>query len=174
MTHEKFRLQGELAGKSASHWRMSRRFFSTPSRSCWLISALWVHFPIKPATYNRAPLYFARSGAGVRSELIDKLLDTWLGSGTVKRLFHNGGKMSENVIDGRISEVLKQIAELPESFEITADQDLKTDLNIDSLKLIDVVVQVEAVLDVELGDEFSRDLVTVGDLQRHVSERVGG
>ncbi|GHE12524.1 hypothetical protein GCM10010339_76070 [Streptomyces alanosinicus] len=82
--------------------------------------------------------------------------------------------MSENVIDGRISEVLKQIAELPESFEITADQDLKTDLNIDSLKLIDVVVQVEAVLDVELGDEFSRDLVTVGDLQRHVSERVGG
>ncbi|MFG2475809.1 acyl carrier protein [Streptomyces fagopyri] len=82
--------------------------------------------------------------------------------------------MSDDVIDGRISEVLKQIAELPDSFAITADQDLKTDLNIDSLKLIDVVVQVEAVLDVELGDDFSRDLVTVGDLQRHVSERVSG
>lgn len=82
--------------------------------------------------------------------------------------------MSDDVIDGRISDVLKQIAELPESFEITADQALKADLDIDSLKLIDVVVQVEAALDVELGDEFSRGLVTVGDLQRHVSERIGG
>ncbi|MDF3299075.1 acyl carrier protein [Streptomyces tropicalis] len=82
--------------------------------------------------------------------------------------------MSGNVVDGRISEVLKQIAELPDSFEITADQELKSDLSIDSLKLIDVVVQVEAVMDVELGDEFTRDLVTVGDLQRQVSERVGG
>ncbi|MFJ2773518.1 acyl carrier protein [Streptomyces sp. NPDC087300] len=81
--------------------------------------------------------------------------------------------MSSIVIDGRISEVLKEIAELPESFEISAEQDLKADLNIDSLKLIDIVVQVEAVLDVELGDEFSRDLVTVGDLQRQVSEHVG-
>ncbi|MFD8418893.1 acyl carrier protein [Streptomyces sp. NPDC059466] len=82
--------------------------------------------------------------------------------------------MSATVIDGRISEILKQIAELPDSFEISADQDLRVDLDIDSLKLIDVVVQVEAALDIELGDEFSRDLVTVGDLQRHVSEQVGG
>lgn len=81
--------------------------------------------------------------------------------------------MSSIVIDERISEVLKEIAELPESFEISAGQDLKADLNIDSLKLIDIVVQVEAVLDIELGDEFSRDLVTVGDLQRQVSEHVG-
>ncbi|MEU0131820.1 MULTISPECIES: acyl carrier protein [unclassified Streptomyces] len=82
--------------------------------------------------------------------------------------------MSDSVIDGRISEVLKQIAELPDSFEVSADQNLRADLDIDSLKLIDVVVQVEAALDIELGDEFSRDLVTVGDLQRHVSEQVGG
>ncbi len=82
--------------------------------------------------------------------------------------------MSDSVIDGRIAAVLREIAELPDSFEITPEQDLKADLNIDSLKLIDVVVQVEAVLDVELGDDFSRDLVTVGDLQRHVSEHVAG
>jgi acyl carrier protein len=85
-----------------------------------------------------------------------------------------GEKMSDSVIDGRISGVLKQIAELPDSFEISADQDLRADLDIDSLKLIDVVVQVEAALDIELGDEFSRDLVTVGDLQRHVSEQISG
>ncbi|GAB2949543.1 acyl carrier protein [Streptomyces sp. NPDC059173] len=82
--------------------------------------------------------------------------------------------MSDTVIDGRIAAVLREIAELPESFEITPEQDLKSDLSIDSLKLIDVVVQVEAALDVELGDDFSRDLATVGDLQRHVSGHVGG
>jgi acyl carrier protein len=83
--------------------------------------------------------------------------------------------MPDNVtVNGRISEVLKQIAELPESHEITADQELNTDLNIDSLKLVDIVVRVEAALDVELGDEFfSETLVTVGDLQRYVIERVG-
>lgn len=81
--------------------------------------------------------------------------------------------MPNSIVDERICEVLKQIAELPESFEISAEQDLKADLNIDSLKLIDVVVQVEAVLDIELGDEFSRDLVTVGDLQRQVGEQIG-
>jgi acyl carrier protein len=92
----------------------------------------------------------------------------------IESILKMGEKMSKSVIDKRISEVLKQIAELPDSFEISADQDLRADLDIDSLKLIDVVVQMEAALDIELGDEFSRDLVTVGDLQRHVSEQIGG
>ena len=83
--------------------------------------------------------------------------------------------MSDNVIvNDRICEALKQIAELPESHQITADQELNTDLSIDSLKLVDVVIRVEAALGVELGDEFfSLSLVTVGDLQRYVIERVG-
>lgn len=78
------------------------------------------------------------------------------------------------IVNGRICEALRQIAELPESLEITADQELGTDLSIDSLKLVDVVIRVEAALDVELGDDFfSLNLVTVGDLQRYVIERVG-
>lgn len=82
------------------------------------------------------------------------------------------GNMPDSIIiDDRISEVLKRIAGLPGSFQITADHDLKADLDIDSLKMIDVVVQVEAVLDAELGDDFAHDVVTVGDFQRYVSER---
>jgi len=81
--------------------------------------------------------------------------------------------MSDSVIvNDRISEILKQIAELPDSLKITADQELETDLNIDSLKLVDIVVRVEAALDIELGDEFfSENFVTVGDFQRYVIER---
>ena len=81
--------------------------------------------------------------------------------------------MSNGAVDERVSEVLKQIGELPESFAISADQNLKVDLNIDSLQLIDVIVQIEACLGIEFGDEFSRDIITVGDLQRHVTEQVG-
>lgn len=76
-------------------------------------------------------------------------------------------------INEKISFVLKQVAELPESFEIRPEQNLKADLNIDSLRLIDVVVHVEATLDIAIGDEFSRDMVTVSDLQRYVTELVG-
>ncbi|MFF9865968.1 MULTISPECIES: acyl carrier protein [unclassified Streptomyces] len=77
-----------------------------------------------------------------------------------------------NHVEEQISAVLKQVAELPDSFTIAPEQELKSDLNIDSLKLIDVIVQVEAALDVEIGDEFSRDLVTVADLQRYVGEQI--
>ncbi|MFI6107799.1 acyl carrier protein [Streptomyces sp. NPDC051310] len=77
-----------------------------------------------------------------------------------------------NHVEEQISAVLKEVAELPDSFTISPDQELKSDLNIDSLKLIDVIVQVEAALDVEIGDEFSRDLVTVADLQRYVGEQI--
>lgn len=75
-------------------------------------------------------------------------------------------------INHEIAAILREIAELPSDAEITPAQNLKSDLDIDSLKMIDVVVRVEAVLDVELGDEFSADVLTVGDLQRHVHERV--
>jgi acyl carrier protein len=77
-------------------------------------------------------------------------------------------------VDEKICTVLRQVAELPADAEITGEQELNADLAIDSLKLIDVVVQLEAELDIELGDEFSRDLITVADLQRHVGELARG
>ncbi|PCG84420.1 acyl carrier protein [Streptomyces sp. WZ.A104] len=81
--------------------------------------------------------------------------------------------MSE-AIDNKIAAILKQVAELPDSFEVKAEQDLKADLEIDSLKLIDVVVLVEAELDIEIGDEFAGQIVTVADLQRQVDSLVAG
>ena len=78
--------------------------------------------------------------------------------------------MSE-VITQEIAAVLRQVAELPDDFEIKPEQQLKADLDIDSLKMIDVVVRIEAALDVEMGDEFSTELTTVRDLQRYVGER---
>ena len=79
--------------------------------------------------------------------------------------------MSE-VVEKEVITILRQIAELPDSFEVAAEHSLSSDLNIDSLKMIDLVLQVEAALDIELGDEFARDLVTVADFQNFVNDRV--
>lgn len=76
--------------------------------------------------------------------------------------------MSSN-IDSRVADVLRSVAERPGSFEISGDQHLSADLGIDSLKFIDVIVQVEAEFDIELGDDFPRDLATVADLGQHIA-----
>jgi acyl carrier protein len=70
--------------------------------------------------------------------------------------------------DERIAAVLRRIAELPNSAPVTSEHKLKADLGIDSLMLIDVVVQLEADLDIDLGDDFTENIITVGDLQRHI------
>ncbi|MEU0119337.1 acyl carrier protein [Streptomyces bobili] len=78
------------------------------------------------------------------------------------------------LVDERIAAVLRQVAELPDSFRIEGSQELKADLGIDSLKMIDVIIQVEGELGIEMGDDFSRDLLTVADLERYASELAAG
>jgi acyl carrier protein len=78
------------------------------------------------------------------------------------------------LVDERIAAVLRQVAELPDSFRIEGPQELKADLGIDSLKMIDVIIQVEGELGIEMGDDFSRDLLTVADLERYASELAAG
>ncbi|OPG03925.1 hypothetical protein B1R27_26975 [Streptomyces sp. GKU 895] len=78
------------------------------------------------------------------------------------------------MVDERIAAVLRQVAELPDSFRIEGSQELKADLGIDSLKMIDVIIQVEGELGIEMGDDFSRDLLTVADLERYASELAAG
>jgi acyl carrier protein len=72
--------------------------------------------------------------------------------------------------DPKIAEILKQVAELPDAFEVTDSQEFQADLGIDSLKLIDVVMHIEAALDVQLDDEVVRRITTVGHLEQYVDE----
>jgi len=68
-----------------------------------------------------------------------------------------------------IHSILKKVAELPADYQVSREQELRGDLGIDSIKMIDVVLNVEAMLDVELGDDFSDQLVTVNDLEQRVA-----
>lgn len=73
-----------------------------------------------------------------------------------------------DALDEKVGAIIKQVAELPESFEITGDQNLKSDLEIDSLMLIDLVARMEVEFGIEVDDESSGGLVTVAELQSYV------
>ncbi|WBB77736.1 acyl carrier protein [Micromonospora sp. WMMD882] len=75
-----------------------------------------------------------------------------------------------DVLDQQIDGILKEVAELPESFEISGEQNLRTDLGIDSLGMMDLVVHLEAKLDIAIREESVGSFATVADLQRHVRE----
>lgn len=73
-------------------------------------------------------------------------------------------------LDEKIVKILKGIAELPEGFEISGAQNLRLDLGIDSLGMIDLVMHVEEELDIKMSVESVSNFATVADLQRYVRE----
>ncbi|GAB4052501.1 acyl carrier protein [Catellatospora paridis] len=77
-----------------------------------------------------------------------------------------------DVIDQTIDGILKEVAELPESFQISGEQHLRSDLGIDSLSMIDLVMHVENKLDINIDEESVGSFATVADLQRHVRDLV--
>lgn len=79
--------------------------------------------------------------------------------------------MSDTLAE-KIDGILKEVAELPESFEITSEQNLKSDLGIDSLIMIDLVTHMETKLGISLSEKSVGNLTTVADLQRHVRELI--
>lgn len=58
--------------------------------------------------------------------------------------------------------------------EITADMDFVDDLGIDSLDLAQILMSLEGEYDVDLDDDISEDICTVGDaidlLKRRIEE----
>ncbi|MET9301293.1 phosphopantetheine-binding protein [Micromonospora aurantiaca] len=72
-------------------------------------------------------------------------------------------------MDTRFEQILKSVAELPDEFEILAEQDLREDLDIDSLRLIDVVLGIEEEFNVELGEDALAKAKTAGQLWAEIA-----
>ena len=71
-------------------------------------------------------------------------------------------------MDAQFVKILKTVAELPDDFEIRLEQELKSDLEIDSLGLIDVVLNLEADFSADMDEVALAKVVTVGDLWAEV------
>ncbi|MEV6139193.1 acyl carrier protein [Nocardia sp. NPDC051990] len=81
------------------------------------------------------------------------------------------GAAVSNSVDFRVADVLRQVAELPGEFEIKAEHRLRADLDIDSLKLIDVMVRLEQDMQIDLGDGFETGVETVAQLGAYISKQ---
>ncbi len=67
--------------------------------------------------------------------------------------------------DPRLARILKKIGELDDSLAVNAAHDLRADLDIDSLRMIDVVLAVEKEFGVEVDVDALARVKTAGELQ---------
>lgn len=67
-------------------------------------------------------------------------------------------------MDQRFIAILKNIGELSDDVAVSADSRLQEDIGIDSLKLIDIVLQLEDEFGVSLNEDALAQAKTVGDL----------
>jgi acyl carrier protein len=72
-------------------------------------------------------------------------------------------------LQNRLKKILKEVAELKADFDILPELKLSSDLGIDSLKLIDVVLSVEREFDVELSELNIANSRTVSELMKEVT-----
>ena len=80
--------------------------------------------------------------------------------------------------DLTMSETVAQISQLLEPFntngaKLSANTDISTDLNIDSVTVMDFVMEVEDHFDIEIPLNVLSETRTIGDLAKVVEARTG-
>lgn len=71
----------------------------------------------------------------------------------------------------KVKEILLEYTEVPAS-EITLTTDLATDLDLNSLDIVNIVVAFEDEFGIEIPDRAIRDLTTVEDIVRYLEAHV--
>ena len=69
----------------------------------------------------------------------------------------------------RVIDILADFTTL-EKDKITKDSELVTDLGLNSLDVINVVVEFEDRFDIEIPDQIIKELVTVGDVAEYLEK----
>ena len=59
-----------------------------------------------------------------------------------------------------------------EEDDITMDTNIAEDLGADSLDIVDLVMSLEEEFDTEIPDEEIENIKTVGDVVKHIEERI--
>jgi len=78
--------------------------------------------------------------------------------------------VSEEIIydDPLVLKVIDSIRKITESRRITLDNDLELDLGLDSLKKVELSLELENALSIKLPDGFMADIATVNELIEHL------
>ena len=71
----------------------------------------------------------------------------------------------------KVKKILNEQFDVDED-EINMDTSFADDLEADSLDLVDLVMAVEDAFEIEVDDDASKEIATVGDLVSYVEERI--
>ncbi len=70
----------------------------------------------------------------------------------------------------RVVDIIREQADIDEDFEITPKTKLETDLGIDSLSAVEIVMALEDEFGIQIDDEDSSKFKTVNDLVKFIKE----
>jgi acyl carrier protein len=56
--------------------------------------------------------------------------------------------------------------------ELRSDVDIAKDLGADSLDVVELVMALEETFDIEVSDEDAESMVTLGDVEKYVADKV--
>ncbi|EFQ58279.1 acyl carrier protein [Streptococcus downei] len=80
--------------------------------------------------------------------------------------------MTRNEIFDKISQMIKEQMH-HEDMEVTEDTSLKDELGVDSIDLMEFVVNLEDELSIEIPDDDIEDIVKLGDMLDYLEGRIG-
>lgn len=80
--------------------------------------------------------------------------------------------MTRNEIFDKISQMIKEQMH-HEDMEVTEDTSLKDELGVDSIDLMEFVINLEDEFSVEIPDDDIEDIVKLGDMLDYLEGRIG-
>lgn len=80
--------------------------------------------------------------------------------------------MSEKDILEKLAEIISEYAEI-DAEDVTAETNIRTDLGLNSLELVNVAVAIEDEFDVEIPDREALGLETVDDVIKLIAKYLG-
>lgn len=81
--------------------------------------------------------------------------------------------MTKETILPKLREIIKQYVEEESVLEgIDEKTDLLQDLHINSIHLVDIILDVEEAFDIEIDDDAAEEMMTVGSALKVIQERV--
>ncbi len=81
--------------------------------------------------------------------------------------------MSSPSLVAEVADAVRSAAKIPSNVAITDNSRLIDDLNIDSLDLVGVLLQIQDHFDIVIDDDAVPTLSTVSDLARYVAQQRG-
>jgi acyl carrier protein len=77
--------------------------------------------------------------------------------------------VTENQIRSELAAIFEEVSGVPDE-DVRLDANLRDDLDVDSLSMVEIMVVVEQKFGVSLPDELAAELRTVGDLVNHIQQ----